>query len=82
MINMHLIIISVACILSVFCGILGVGISLYTYLQWKARDLSTHNIQYVPTDPNWGTTDEQFQEINESLGDYNTDFNMGIEAGR
>ena len=76
------IILVLACIIAVCCASLSVGISTYIYLQWKAKELSTHNIQYVPLDPKWGTSDEKLSEINNALGSYDTDFNLGVEDNK
>ena len=76
--NVHIIIISISCILSVFCGTISLGIALYTYLQWKAKELSTHNIQYVPMDPNWGSSDEEISEINNMMGSNDSDYGHSL----
>lgn len=54
--------------LSLTCGILNV-VSLYFAIKAniaiKAVEKSTHNIEYVPIDPNWATPDKKIDEINE-----------------
>lgn len=54
--------------LSLVCVIL-VTVSLYfaisANIAIKAIEKSTHNIEYVPLDPNWATPDKKIDEINE-----------------
>jgi len=38
---------------------------LYAVISIKAIEKSTHNIEYVPLDPAWGTSEKDIGEINE-----------------
>lgn len=48
-----------------FCVIISIILSIYAIISVKAMEKSTHNVEYVPIDPNWASKDEEIAEINE-----------------
>ncbi|HEY5689539.1 MAG TPA: hypothetical protein VIS27_14635 [Yeosuana sp.] len=40
-------------------------LSIKVNIELEAFKKSTHNVQYVPLDPNWGSSDKEINELNE-----------------
>lgn len=38
---------------------------IYLFIWVKSSEKSTHQVEYVPMDPKWASTDEEIAEINE-----------------
>ena len=51
--------------ISVLCSILAIALALRVKIDNEALKLSTHNVQYVPLDPNWGSSDKEINELND-----------------
>ncbi len=51
--------------ISLICGILAITLGLSAKIEIEAMKRSTHNVQYVPLDPNWGSSDKEINELNE-----------------
>ena len=48
--------------ISMTCAIIGIGLSIYAVIEVKALMKSTHNIQYVPLDEKWASSDKEMEE--------------------
>lgn len=42
------------------------GLVVHLFITVKAMERSTHRLEYVPIDPNWGSTEKEINEINEA----------------
>lgn len=51
--------------ISIICGIILTVYVVNLHIKVEAIKNSTHNVEYVPMDPNWGSTDKEIAEINE-----------------
>lgn len=51
------------------CGIISLFVSIQAMIKVEAIKQSTHNIEYVPADPNWATSDQQIQEMEQESAD-------------
>jgi hypothetical protein len=54
-----------SCFISTLCAILALILSIYTQIEFRSSEKSTHKLEYVPMDPSWGATDKEINEINE-----------------
>jgi ABC-type lipoprotein release transport system permease subunit len=47
------------------CAIIAIILGVYCLIELKAMKKSTHNIEYIPMDPNFASTDKEIEEVNE-----------------
>ncbi len=51
--------------ISIICSIIGITLGLSAKIEVEAMKRSTHNVQYVPLDPSWGSSDKEINELND-----------------
>lgn len=51
--------------IAIICGIIGITLAVQARIEIGALKQSTHNVQYVPLDPNWGSSDKEINELND-----------------
>lgn len=49
---------------ALICAIIGITLGIQAKIEIEAMKRSTHSLQYVPIDPNWGTSDKEVNELN------------------
>jgi exopolysaccharide biosynthesis protein len=51
--------------ISTICAIISVCLSIKALIMVQAMKESTHNLEYVPIDPKWASSDKEISEFNE-----------------
>ena len=54
-----------ACVISTICSTISIIISISALISMKSLEKSTHNVQYVPLDETWSSSDKEIDELNE-----------------
>jgi hypothetical protein len=65
--NDLIVILLVCSIISVICSISALVLGAYAALCVKAQELSTHQMEYIPLDPNWASSDKDIEQYNEEI---------------